>query len=105
MKPPTVKQITKLESIKKSLFNATNCGIKARATAAQMPKPMTEAPTKMKVARLLNPNVEGLTLTKPTKPIIVATIIIKKDVCNKPNPVATPKTADTTINTASNVTQ
>lgn len=107
MKAPTVRQMEKLVTGMKTSPCSSASSVKRpdRTAAAQILKPMIEAPAKMKVARLLNERFEGVVRMNPITPINKTTVTIKTTVWVTLKPIDTPKTADTTANTAAKANQ
>lgn len=73
--------------------------------AAHIAKPMTEAPTKMNVARLLSDSVDEVVLMKPRTPISTTIVRVRMAFWIRLIPLVAPKTTVTTASSTVNVIQ
>jgi hypothetical protein len=108
MNAPIVRHMIKLGMMKKfstNMFSINPIAIEINVIAAHMLNPMTEAPTKRKVALLELDKFEGVILTYPIRPIRSVIVSIKNAISDSSSSIMNPTTEKTVTITTVSITQ
>jgi hypothetical protein len=104
---PTVKHKVKLVTMMNTSPFSWAISVMAPESvmAAQIMKPIIEAPAKINVARLLIERFEGVVRMKPMTAMRTTIVTVRKATCPTLRLIITPKTADTIVNSTVKNTQ